>query len=291
MWDLISAHHRLTDYLASKGIESPRVVSEILISHVFNIRRIEIYSGFDKPVTDEKLKELNPLVKQIERGAPIQLVVGNAQFFSHIVRVESGVFIPRPETETLVDAAARLLNPPGPRDEPLPALEILDIGAGTGVVALSLLKLLPGSRAAATDINPAAIALAEKNAELLGLADRYSPLPGSLFAPVADRKNSFNLVISNPPYIPTDDIAGLEPVVRDHDPREALDGGPDGLDVIRKIIAGASEYLAPGGLLGFEVGAGQAPAVAELLTAAGLTDVSVEKDLSGIERCVFAWKK
>lgn len=291
MWDLISAHRRLTDYLSSRGVESPRAVSEILISHALGIHRIDIYSDFDKPVPEEKLKELNPLVKQVEQGMPLQLIVGNTQFLSHIVRVESGVFIPRPETEGLVDSAARLLCPPGAPDTGPKEIEILDIGTGTGVIALSLLKLLACARAAATDINPAATALAKKNAEILGIAGRFIALEGSLYEPVSGRKNSFNLVISNPPYIPADDIMKLEPAVRDYDPREALDGGPDGLDAVREIIAGAPEYLVAGGLLGLEVGAGQAPAAAELASGAGLNNITIEKDLSGIQRCVFAWKK
>ena len=170
-------------------------------------------------------------------------------------------------------------------------IELLDVGTGAGVIALSLLKLLPGSNATAIDINPAAIKLAGRNAEKLGVAERLKTLNGNLFEPVSDLREHFSLIISNPPYIPSGDIATLEPAVKDYDPVAALDGGKDGLYIVRIIIGQSRNYLKDGGLLAFEIGIGQARETAKLMAEAGLSEITIEKDLSGIERCVFGWKK
>ncbi|MBL8587805.1 MAG: HemK family protein methyltransferase, partial [Methylobacteriaceae bacterium] len=190
------------------------------------------------------------------------------------------VLDPRPDTETLVEAALAALGPR--RGEPL---RLVDFGTGSGAVAAALLAELPAAFAVALDRAPAAARLARDNLRRNGLADRAAVLVGDWDAALA---GGFDLVVSNPPYIPAGDIAGLAPEVRLHDPRLALDGGPDGLDAYRRLAPAAARLLAPGGLVLFEVGAGQAPAVAALLAAAGLSPAAPARDLAGRERVAIA---
>ena len=159
IWDIISAHRHLTGHLTKSRVESPRIVAEVILSHVLGIDRIAIYTHFDQPVTREKLDQVNALARRVVRGEPLQLVVGNTQFMSYLFAVAPGVLIPRPETEGLVEYSATFLGREEVADAPL----ILDVGTGAGVIAVSLLKLLPGARAVATDPNPLAADLAARS--------------------------------------------------------------------------------------------------------------------------------
>jgi release factor glutamine methyltransferase len=284
IWDVLSAHRHLTGHLSKSGVESPRIAAEILLSHVLGMDRIGIYSRYDEPVSRDRLDEVNALSRRLVAGEPLQLVVGNTQFMSYVFEVERGALIPRPETEVLVEKTVAHLEAAGMNRAPL----LCDIGAGAGVIAISLLKLLPSAHAVATDPSALAAALTQRNAERLGVADRIQIVQAPYFG-AADSPASgpFDAVISNPPYIRTGDIAGLDPVVRDYDPHTALDGGPDGFAVIREIIRLAPEHLAPGGMLGLEVGMGQAGETAEIMRAADFSDITVHRDLADIERCVF----
>jgi release factor glutamine methyltransferase len=284
IWDVLSAHRHLTGHLTKSGVESPRIAAEILLSHVMGMDRIGIYSRHDEPVSRDKLDEVNALSRRLVAGEPLQLVVGNTQFMSYVFEVERGALIPRPETEVLVEKTVAHLEAAGMNRAPL----LCDVGAGAGVIAISLLKLLPGARAVVTDSSSLAAALTQRNAERLGVADRIQIVQAPYFgAADSPAQGPFDAVISNPPYIRTGDIAGLDPVVRDYDPHTALDGGPDGFTVIREIIRLAPERLAPGGILGLEVGMGQAGETAVIMRAAGFSDITVHKDLADIERCVF----
>lgn len=284
VWDILSAHRHLTGHLTKSGVESPRIAAEVLISHVLGIDRIGIYSRFDESVPQDKLDAVNALSRRLVAGEPLQLVVGNTQFMSYIFEVERGVLIPRPETEVLVERTVARLEAAGMNRAPA----LCDIGAGTGVIAVSLLKLLPGASAVAVDPDARAAALARRNAERLGVADRLQIVQGEFFGPSdGPGAGPFDAVISNPPYIRSADIEQLDAVVREYDPHLALDGGADGMDIIRAIVGLAPGRLAQGGLLGLEVGYDQAGDVVALMRGAGLADVSVDKDLSGIGRCVF----
>ena len=285
IWDILSAHRHLTDHLARAGLDAPRICAEVLLAHVLDIERIAIYSRYDEPVSREDLDRVNALSRRLVAGEPLQLVVGSAQFMSYLFEVEKGVLIPRPETEVLVERTVMQLESAGMNRAP----RICDLGTGAGVIAVSLLKLLPGARVVATDTNAQAATLARRNARNLGVEDRLDVLEGDLFEPLDGTGHGpFDAVISNPPYVCTAEIAGLDPVVREYDPHSALDGGADGIDVVRRIIVKTPEWLDAGGMLGLEVGCVQAQQAAQYMRDAGLVDVAVEKDLSGIERCVFA---
>lgn len=271
----------MTAYLERHNVEQPRLASEIIISKTLGIDRIKIYAHFDRPVTDDELDAIRIKGKRLAGGEPLQLVVGDTQFLSYVFSVEPGVFIPRPETEILVEVASEHLKS---QTDPSPE-KILDLCTGSGVVAISLLKLFPGITAAASDISPKAAELTRKNAQSLGVEDRLEVHSGDLFEPVTPG-TLFDAIVSNPPYILSADIISTPAVVKDFDPLPSLDGGADGLDVVRRIIEGVRNYLKPGGLLALEIGFGQAEETLGLMAAGGLTNCKATKDLAGIERIV-----
>jgi len=284
-WTLLDAHRSMTEFLGRHGVDQPRLASEIITAHALGINRIDIYTRHDLPLKDYELDSIRELGKRLAGGEALQLVVGDCQFFSLFFKVRKGVFIPRPETETLVEAAVRALKNRDPEQPPA----ILDLCTGTGVVAISLLQFIPGARGAAVDVSPLAVELATENAGNLGVSDRLDLYAGDLFEPLP-AGSLFDAITANPPYIPTHDILRIEPVVKDNDPNAALDGGPEGQDVIKRIIEQAPEYLAPGGFLALEVGAGQAPATETLFSHGGFCGTGIHPDLSGIERVVMGWK-
>ncbi|MFA6448961.1 MAG: peptide chain release factor N(5)-glutamine methyltransferase [bacterium] len=281
-FDLMTAHQRMAAYLERHNVEQPRLASEILVSKTLGIRRMDIYTRFDRPVTELELDAIRIRGKRLAGGEPLQLIVGDAQFLSYLFKVARGVFIPRPETEILVDIAAQFLKSLPQQESPT---GFLDLCAGTGVVSLSLLKLTPNAIGIATDISENAVALALENARLLGVNERYNCTLGDLFETL-DTEMRFDAVISNPPYIPASDIESLPEIVKNYDPRAALDGGPDGLDIVRRIIEQAPAFLKPGGMLALEIGIGQSGETIELMSAAGFESCKAEKDLSGIERVI-----
>ena len=212
------------------------------------------------------------------RGEPIARIVGEQEFYGLQFALNASTLIPRPETEMLVDFALSRLPLSGP-------CRILDLGTGTGCIALSILAHLPQATAVGIDISPEAIACAMANAQKLELTERFEARAGYWYKPVR-RDEKFDLIISNPPYIKTADIEGLMPEVREHDPRAALDGGIDGLNAHRAVAFSARTFIKPGGLIALEVGAGQGPAVAIILRTGGFTTIEVEKDLAGLDRLV-----
>ena len=222
---------------------------------------------------------------------PVAYILGHRAFRTIDLEVTPDVLIPRPETETLVEVALEALRAipiagPDLEDEPL----ALDVGTGSGCVALALAAEDPFVRLVATDVEPGALAVARGNAARLGLARRVEFVLSDLFADVGERP--FDLIVSNPPYIPADEYVALERNVRDHEPRRALYGGVDGLDVYRRLVPGAALLLRPGGTLALEVGAGQADAVAGIMEAAGAYETpAIRDDLAGIPRVVYARRR
>lgn len=285
---LAELHRDMTALLRDSGIERPHLAAEILIAAALKIKRIEIYSHSEREAGASGAGLARAHCRRLAGGEPLQRILGDAHFFDSVFRIEPGVFIPRPETEILVETAAGLLKETG---RPTDGLRILDLCAGSGVVALSMLKMLPGARASAVEITPGGAKNIAENAAALGLENRIEIFEGDLYGPLGERRGEFDAIVANPPYIPTADILVVPPVVRDHDPHAALDGGPDGLDIARRIIGGAPCRLKPGGLLGIEVGAGQAGDVRALMEHAGLSGCSITRDLGGIERVVTAWSE
>ncbi len=279
----------MTALLRKHNIERPNICAEIIISHTLKMKRVNIFADYNRQVSKTGVEAVRARCGRLAGGEPIQIILGDAQFFSNFFKVMPGVFIPRPETETLVEVAVKLISDKmtdGPK-------RILDLCAGTGVVCLSTLSFLKDAEAeaVAVEIDPDAAKNIAENAASTGLGNRLRILRGDLYEPLGTGRAAFDAILANPPYIPTADIPDLPPVVRDHDPHVALDGGPDGLDTIKRIIAGAPGHLKPGGLLALEVGAGQAGEVRSIMKTSGFVDCVVHNDLGGIERVVTGWQE
>ena len=272
------------DWFTQHGVESPRLNAERLLGDVLSLTRLELYLHHDRPLTGDETARYRDLVKRRGAGEPLQTLIGQTEFYSRAFKVEAGVFIPRPETELLVERCvalmtsdtSSLLNPTA-----------LEIGCGSGVIGVSLAAEMPRLRVWTSDVNPAAVALTAVNARRLGVGARVEPLAGPLYRPFpVQLRGQVHLLVSNPPYIPSDVVPTLDREVVDHDPHDALDGGPDGLDVYRTIAAGAGAWLTPWGLVAFEIGYDQGVSVPEILTNAGFVDIEVRNDLNGHPRVV-----
>jgi release factor glutamine methyltransferase len=266
-----------TRFLQQKGCESPRVETEMLLAHVFDCKRIEVYTRFDEVASDEARQKFRELVRRRVEGCPVAHLVGRKEFYSLEFEVTPAVLVPRADTETLVDEALRLAKP-------LPAPHVLDVGTGSGCIAVTLAHQHKGARVTAVDVGPEALAVAARNAARHGVADRVRFLEGDLFGPISPGE-SFDFVVSNPPYIPQAEIARLAREVRDHEPRLALDGGPDGFAVIDRLLAGAAAYLKPGGWLLVEIGTDQkTAALARVAAQPGYQTAKVLDDRAGRPR-------
>jgi release factor glutamine methyltransferase len=260
-----------TGFLEGRGVSSPRLDAEFILAHALGLARLDLYLEHDRPLTEAELDRCRAPVERRGRREPLAYVLGDWGFRRLTLRCDSRALVPRPETEVLVERALALL-------EGIERPEVLDVGTGTGAVALSLVDERPDAGVSALDISPGALALARENAEATGLevtlreGDFHAGLPGG----------PYDLVVSNPPYVRPDEIETLEPEVRDWEPREALvsENGP------AEVARVALPALKPGGALALEVGDGQAPAVAAALEELGYRDVTITVDLNGRERIV-----
>lgn len=275
-----------TEYLEGKGVESAKLNTERLLADVLGLSRIELFFQHDRPVLGAELDHFRNLVRRRAQGEPLQQILGETEFYSRVFKVEQGVFIPRPETERLVEEAAALVAPP---DRRLLAPVAVEIGCGTGIVGISLALEIPRLTVHATDINPLAVQLTKHNAHTLGAEARIHVQQGSRFDPLpAHLKGQVDLVVSNPPYIRAEDIPGLAAEVADHDPVEALDGGPDGLVFYRALASSVGEWLRPGGHVAVEIGDEQGQDVEDIFAASGLEDIRVIRDYADRDRVVTA---
>ena len=280
VWTVLDLLRWTTDHFASRGIDTPRLDAEVLLAYALECDRLRLYVEYEKPVEEPDRARFRALVqRRADERIPVALLTGTREFWSLSFEVTPDVLVPRPETETLVTAALERL--PDAEAE----LRVLDVGTGSGAVALALATERPKARVLATDLSGAALAVAGRNAERLGLADRVAFAQGDLFEPLAGER--FDLVISNPPYIGRGEADSLAPELR-HEPESALYAGADGLEVLRRLVAEASDHLEAGGVLALEIDPRQAPALLQLCTDAGLRDVRVHRDLAGRERAVSA---
>jgi release factor glutamine methyltransferase len=271
------------DYLRGKGVESGRLDAEHLLAHALGVDRLQLYLQFERPLLSEELDLFRPLLKRRAGREPLQYIVGRQPFRELDLEVEPAVLIPRPETEVLVDHVLEAV-----REQGADGRTALDIGTGSGAIALSLAFEGSFASVVATDVDPAALAVARRNRAAAGLDDRVELRQGSLFEPLAASER-FDVIVSNPPYVAESEEATLEPEVREWEPRAALFAGPEGLDVLRRIAEEAPAHLGPSGLLALEVGAGQAKAVAAMLESSrAYRLVRIVRDYSGRERFVFA---
>ncbi len=302
-------------FLKSKGIEDAHKESEIIAIHSLNIDKTALYR--DNPILSEKnIKEIDDILERRAKREPLQYILGYVEFYGLKIRVGEGVLIPRPETELLAEEVITTIrNQKLPPHPPLvkgglrgdenselrtlnSKLKVLDLCTGSGCLALALAKNLPDSTVYGTDISAHAIRYAKENAEINGIRN-VTFLKGSLFEPLSQllTHNSslltFDVIVSNPPYIKSNDIPDLQPEIKDWEPRNALDGGADGLRYYKEILSRARHYLTPpseknggGGFFFLEIGEGQADAVIMMAVRAGYRDITIIKDYSGIERIV-----
>ena len=278
-WTVLGLLKWTTGHFTERGIETARLDAECLLAHALGTDRLRLYLDFEKPVTEAERACFRELVRR--RGGeriPVAQLLGRREFWSMPLRVSRDVLVPRPETETLVEAALDLL--PAAAEA-----RVLELGTGSGAVALALARERPRARITATDISPAALELARGNADQLHLADGIRWLEGSLFEPVEGER--FDLVVSNPPYVAESQRSGLPPELR-HEPEAALFGGPDGTDVLRALVHAAPGFLAPGGSLAVELSPEQAPRVAGWCQDVGLLEVRRRRDLAGRVRVLTA---
>jgi len=259
--------------LAAAGVPEPRADAEVLLAHALGTSRTDVIAGARRPLAPAAAAAFAAMLARRAAREPVQHVVGVREFWSLPLAVDRRALVPRPETELVVETALRLV----PR-----ARRVLDVGTGSGAIAAALARELPGAAVVASDRAAGALALAGAN--FARLARRVARVRASLVR--GFRAGAFDLVVANLPYVPTADLGGLAPEVRDWEPRTALDGGPDGLAVVRALVATAPEVLAPGGWLVLEVGEGQAAAVAAAAGRRGYGRVEVVRDAAGVERVV-----
>jgi len=266
-----------TGYLKQQGVESPRLNAEHLLAHVLGVKnRINLYMEFDRPLGESERAPLRDFVRKRAEGMPLQHLLGTVEFFGRTYRCDARALIPRPETEQLVEKVlAEVGNP---------AVRVVDVGTGSGVIALTLALERPEASVTAVDVSREALALAGENAALHGLSERVDFLESDLLAGVA---GPFDVIVANLPYIATGEMAGLSPEVR-RDPVLALDGGDDGLALVSRLIESAPVFLSAGGVLALEIGHDQAGRVEFLLTANNYRDIKILRDYQGIERILIA---
>lgn len=262
------------------GVDSPALDARILVGHALCLDHAQLAAAGARRLAVAERNAIAALARRRLAGEPIARILGRKEFWSLPLRVDAATLVPRPETETVVEAALEAVDARGARSRPL---RLADLGTGCGAILLALLSELPNAFGVGCDTSAAALVVARENARRLGLV-RARFVAGDMTAAL---RGPFDLIVSNPPYIASADIAALAREVRDFDPPRALDGGPDGLDFYRAIAAAAPALLAPGGVLIVELGCGQAPSVAALFAAAGLAPTPPRPDLNGVPRALL----
>ena len=271
---------RTTEFLATKGVASPRLNAELLLGHVIGRRRMQLYLEFERPLTAAELDRLRPLVRRRGQQEPLQYVLGEAEFRGLRLKVDRRALIPRPETELLVELVHTWA------DTQAPVLRALDLGTGSGAIAAALATLWPGAAVVAAERCPEALALARENFAALGLEGRIQPVAATWFDGVPP--GPYDAIVSNPPYLTAAEVAATAPEVREHEPRAALEASEEGLADLRAILEAAPGYLRPGGLLALETGCDHRAALCARLQAAGFQSVAAHQDLTGRDRFILA---
>lgn len=277
-WTIADVLRWAADDFRARGIESPRLDAELLLARALGTTRIQLVVHAPRVLSPDELARFRQMVKRRRAREPVAYILGEREFYGRVFRVDARVLVPRPDTETLVEVALDRTR------HVSMSMRALDLCTGSGCVAVTLAKERPTSTVYATDASRDALAVARENALRLG-AYNVALRAGDLYAAV-DPALRFDLITANPPYVARGEMPTLMQDVRDFEPRLALEAGDDGLDVVRRVVAGAPVHLGPGGVLAVEVGAGQAPAVAELFAAAGFGGIELRRDYARIERVV-----
>lgn len=290
VWKTLNLLQVTAEYFKKKGLETPRLDAEILLAHTLGCKRLDLYVHFDRPVPPDKVDAFREVVRQRSASKPVKYILGKCEFMSREFIVNESVLIPRPETEVVVETAIEKLRAMTSRPEPL----IVDVGTGSGNIAITLALEFPQARVIATDLYAEALAVARSNAEKHGVGGRMSLLQGDMLDVLSSSgiEGAVDLIISNPPYVAEGDLPSLAPEIRLYEPVSALIAGPDGLSAYRKLVPEALKYLRPGGWLVLELGRGQFPAVRELTESTeGYEEISAVKDMLKIDRAFCARRK
>ncbi|WP_419656783.1 peptide chain release factor N(5)-glutamine methyltransferase [Desulfosarcina variabilis] len=281
IWTIIELVRWTTSYFRSHQLENPRIEAEILLAHVLGVRRIDLYLNHDQPLDKKERGYFKALIKRRLSGEPVAYITGRREFWSLELMVGPQVLIPRPETECLVEAVLPFLQ----NGDTGGCKRILDMGTGSGAIAIALAHEYPQGQFVAMDHSLAALKMARQNARKHGVDPHIVWYCGSWDAPLKPEQETFDLIVSNPPYIPSGDIDGLQTEVRDYEPRLALDGCPDGVSCLRTIIQSVYRYLKSGGMLALEMGWDQAAAVIEIANCTGqYENIQIIKDYSKLDR-------
>ncbi len=271
-------------YLKEKGSATPRLDAELLLAEVLGASRIELYTNFDKPLNSGEIDHFRELVRRRAALEPVAYILGRSYFRNLTLKVSRSVLVPRPETEIVVDAALRFLMERDWQRQP----RVLDLGTGSGAIAISVLAGFPQAQVTAADLSAEALGIAKENARTAGFDGNIEFLLSDFFEMI-DPMETFDLIVSNPPYISEEEWPQLPPDVRDFEPRQALYGGPDGLDSYRRLAAEAPQYLRPGGCLIIEIGYRQGDQVRELFAGAGMFgQFDIDQDYAGNDRVAVA---
>lgn len=285
LWRIIDVLRWTTEYFKKKGIETPRLDAEVLIAHALGTDRLGLYLNYDSPLNDEERRRIREYIKRRASREPVHYITGKREFWSLEFNVTPSVLIPRPETEILVEAALNCIVSRSYR-------RVVDVGTGSGAIAVALAHELPSLNVIATDISLEALLLARYNATRHGVKDRIDFVTMDLLEGFGKRAR-FDMIVSNPPYLSDVEFKNLPPEIRSYEPARALlGGGPDGLDTVRRLLQQAVPFLKPGGMLCFEIGAGQLDKV--LNYAASIkefTGSTVLEDYLGIPRVVCLEKR
>ncbi|MEO6338890.1 MAG: peptide chain release factor N(5)-glutamine methyltransferase [Caulobacteraceae bacterium] len=279
---LVKAWTAARDRLKAAGIDSPVIDARLLVEAAASAQRVDLISDPHRQLTEAQAAELEGYLVRRERREPVARILGRKGFWKIALTLSPHVLVPRPDTEAVLDVVLAAF------DE-YRAFTVLDLGIGSGAILLAILAERPLAKGLGIDVSDEALAVARENAARLGLEDRTALLRSDWTAGLGD--DGFDLVVSNPPYIPSADIEGLDPEVRDHEPRLALDGGPDGLDAYRILAPEVLRVLKPGGLFAVEIGWDQSAQVETLFRDAGAEDVRTQKDLSTRDRVILGRKK
>ncbi len=277
-WTIGTVLNWTASYLQTKGIKTGRLDAEILLAHCLGVDRLYLYLNFEKPLLPDERLRFREFVKRRGSREPVALIIGKKEFWSTSLRIRPGVLIPRPETEILVEAVLLEI-----KENPLP--EVLEIGTGSGAIAIAIAKENPRAKILATDIDFTVVETAKWNVEHSGIKNDLQFVAAKFFEGFRDGP-FFDVICSNPPYIPTNMIRTLEPDVRDFEPVRALDGGLDGLDAIRSLAVESIRFLKRPGALALEFGDGQKEAVREILLSAGFEEIRTYPDLAGKNRAI-----
>lgn len=284
-WTILKTLQWTADYFKRQGIDHGRPTAEVLLSHCLNCERIDLYLKYDQPLHADELRWLKRLIQRRIQHEPDAYIIGQKEFWSLSFQVTPAVLIPRPETECLVEAALGRL----PGND---SIQVLELGTGSGAISVALALERPGWQIRASDISSEALSVARQNANRLIVQGDLNFIKGSWFEPFVDQQCFFDLIISNPPYIASSDLARLDPEVRQFEPLTALDGGADGLACLSHIIFSAADYLKPEGLLILEIGYDQRAAVQDLgFRSSAYQSIRVEKDYSGLDRVALFQRK